>query len=50
MYWLIDLLFASLWYGEGRTKTSNAADRYVLPVLVLLAIGCLIAGLIYAMR
>ena len=50
MNWLIDILFAAWWHGESRTKASNAADKFVLPALVMIVAGCLIAVLIFAAR
>jgi hypothetical protein len=36
MDWLFQLLFGWWWYGQdGRTKTADAADRYVLPLLLV---------------
>jgi hypothetical protein len=48
MDWLTQLLFGWWWYGEdGRTKTADAADSYVLPLVLLVCVGCLVALLAY---
>ena len=44
----VDELFGFLgawWYWgcDGRTKSADAADTYVLPVLLLIGLGCLVA-------
>jgi hypothetical protein len=44
---LLQLLF-TWWDGkDGGTKTADAADKYVLPVLLLVSFGCLIAVAAY---
>lgn len=49
MDWLLQLLFGWWWYGQdGRTKTADAADSYVLPLLLLVVGGCLIALVVWA--
>ena len=51
MNWLIELLFGWWWYGQdGRTKTANAADPYLVPLAVAGAIVCLIGLLVWASR
>jgi hypothetical protein len=51
MDWLLQLLFGWWWYGqEGRTKSADGADKYVLPVLLLIAGGCLAALILWAVR
>src|ERR1700733_4689436 len=48
MEWLYELLFAWWWWGnDGRTKTANAADTYVMPLLILVCVVCLIALVVY---
>jgi hypothetical protein len=34
----------------GRPPHANAADRFVLPILLLLADGCLLAIIVFAVR
>ena len=49
MDWLWQLLIGWWWYGrDGRTKTADATDRYVLPVLLLILAGCLVAVAVWA--
>ena len=46
---VIELLFGGWWYGkDGRAKTANAADSYLMPVLMVLLVGCLLGVLVYA--
>jgi len=48
MDWLLQLLFGWWWYGQdGRTKAANTSETYVLPVLLLIAVVCLIALLVW---
>lgn len=51
MDWLFELLSSWWWWGkDGRTKTADAADQYVLPMLLLVAVICLIVLVIWAIR
>lgn len=51
MDWLLQLLFGWWWHAQdGRTKTADASDRYVLPILLLVAVACLIALVVWAAR
>jgi len=51
MDWLLSLLFGWWWYGrDGQRKSADAADRYVLPVLLVIAGICLIILLVLALR
>jgi hypothetical protein len=46
--WLFELLFSWWWWGrDGRTKTADAADNYVMPILIFVAVACLVALLVY---
>ncbi|HQR42366.1 MAG TPA: hypothetical protein PLX97_06770 [Gemmatales bacterium] len=41
---MCQVMFSWWWYVEdGQTKTANAADTYVLPVLVAISLCCLMA-------
>ena len=41
---LFNLLGDLWWWGcDGRTKAADASDNYVLPVLLLVGVGCLVA-------
>jgi hypothetical protein len=43
---LFDILFSWWWYGkEGRTKTADAADKWVLPVLLFACAAVVVVGL-----
>lgn len=51
MEWLIELLFGWWWWGkDGRTKTADAADSYVLPILIVVAVVCLAVLLYFLLR
>ena len=48
MDWLLQVLFYSWWYGgDNRTKAADASDRYIVPLLLLLAAGVLGTLLVY---
>jgi hypothetical protein len=39
------------WYGEGgRTKTADAADKWVLPVLMVACAGVVVAGAVLLLK
>ncbi len=43
MDWIFELLFGWWWYAkDGRTKSADATQSYVLPLLIL----CLLIGLV----
>jgi hypothetical protein len=45
------LLFGWWWFGmDGRTKTANTADRFIMPVLIVLSLGGLLAMLMWQVR
>jgi hypothetical protein len=42
------LLFGWWWFGmDGRTKTANAADRFIMPVLIVLSLCGLLVLLMW---
>lgn len=46
---LFELLFAWCWYGaDGRTETADAAEKYLLPVLLLISLGSLVGLCVYS--
>lgn len=51
MDFLFELLFSWWWWGkDGRTKTADAADRWVMPVLLLVCAGCIVALLVFVAK
>lgn len=48
MDFLFELLGSWWWWGmDGRTKTPNAAETHVLPLLLLVCVGSLVALLVF---
>lgn len=44
---LFNVVFSWWWYGQdGRTKTADAADKFVLPVLLVGCAAVVITGLV----
>ena len=51
MDWLFTLLFGWWWWGkDGQTKTADAFDSYVLPLLAVAIVVCVIVLLVVALR
>lgn len=45
------VLFGWWWFCmDGQTKTANAADRFIMPVLIALSLGVLLAALVWQLR
>jgi len=45
------VLFCWWWFGmDGQTKTANGADRFLMPALIALSLGVLLAVLIWQLR
>lgn len=41
---ILQLLFSWWWFGkEGRSDAADTADKFILPILLLVAAGCLVA-------
>ena len=47
MDWLLQLVFEWLRFGGGGTKLADAGEKYLLPVLMMLLVGCLIVLLVF---
>ena len=49
MDWLWELLSTWLGFGaDARTRTADAAERYLLPILLLVIVGCLVVLIVWA--
>ena len=45
------LLFGWWWFGkDGQTKTAHGADRFIMPVLIVLSLGGLLVLLMWKWR
>ncbi|MFT3880287.1 MAG: hypothetical protein QM703_11575 [Gemmatales bacterium] len=45
------VLFCWWWYCmDGQTKSANTADRFIMPALIALSLGCLLAVLMWQLR
>lgn len=45
------VLFGWWWFGmDGRTKTANGADRFIMPVLIVLSLCGLLVLLMWKWR